>query len=62
VKAEYAKTIDLAQAKRVAAAHPSDWRAWWLVALGANWQGDEASAAWAQACALPGSPADWCKR
>lgn len=62
VKAEYTKSIDLAQAKRVAAAHPEDWRAWWLIALGANWQGDEARAAWEQACALPGSPADWCKR
>jgi hypothetical protein len=62
VKAEYEKTIDLARAKQVAAAHPDDWRAWWLVALGANWQGDEARAAWERACALPGASQQWCKR
>jgi hypothetical protein len=62
VKAEYAKAIDLALAKRIAEAHPNDWRAWWLVALGAKWQGDDARAAWETACALPGSPTDWCKR
>ncbi|MBA3500764.1 MAG: DUF1570 domain-containing protein [Myxococcota bacterium] len=62
VKVEYTKSIDVALAKRIAAAHPDDWRAWWLVALGASWQGDEARAAWTQACALPDSPRDWCKR
>ena len=62
VNAEYDKAIDLALAKRIAEAHPKDWRAWWLVALGANWKGDDARAAWERACALPGSPADWCKR
>jgi hypothetical protein len=62
VKVEYTKAIDGSLAKRVAAAHPNDWRAWWLVALGANWQGDEARAAWEKACALPDSPRDWCKR
>jgi Protein of unknown function (DUF1570) len=62
VKAEYEKTIDLGRAKAVAAAHPDDWRAWWLVALGANWQGDDARAAWERACALPGASQQWCKR
>lgn len=62
VAAEYAKAIDLARARQVAAAHPDDWRAWWLVALGARWQGDEARDAWARACALPGADAKWCKR
>jgi hypothetical protein len=62
VKAEYAKAIDLETAKQVAAAHPNDWRAWWLVALGANWQGDDAKQAWERACALPGAMVEWCKR
>ena len=66
VKASYDKTIDLAHAKQVAAAHPDDWRSWWLVALAASWQGEEAHAAWERACKLPGasaaSAAAWCKR
>lgn len=62
VRVEYTRSIDPALAKRIAAAHPDDWRAWWLVALAANWQGDEARQAWERACALPGVERDWCKR
>jgi hypothetical protein len=60
VKAEYDRTIDADTAKRVAAAHPDDWRSYWLVALAANWQGDEARAAWETGCKILGAPAWWC--
>ena len=62
VKVAYTNAIDLDLAKRVAAAHPDDWRAWWLVAMGASWQGEEAKRAWERACALPNAAADWCRR
>jgi hypothetical protein len=67
VKLAYTKSIDLALAKRIAEAHPDDWRAWWLVGYALQWKGDEARAAWERACALYAtqpSPAlaRWCKR
>jgi hypothetical protein len=61
------KTITLEDARRVAQAHPEDWRSWWLVGLAASWQGDEAAAARAKACALLAkrpslaAPTDWCQ-
>lgn len=61
VTAEYDKTIDLETAKRVAAAHPDDWRSFWLVGLAASWQGDEARAAWEKGCMILGAPAWWCR-
>ena len=67
VKVAYTKTIDLALAKRIAEAHPNDWRAWWLVGYAVQWNGDEARRAWERACAMLAtvrSPAlaRWCKR
>jgi len=51
---------------RVAAAHPDDWRAWWLVGFALHWSGDEASAARDKACAIlakrpaTSAPTNWC--
>lgn len=62
VKVAYDKSIALDTARAVAAAHPADWRAWWLVSRAANYQGDEARVAWEKACVLPQASRDWCKR
>lgn len=62
LSADFAKAIDLAHAKRIAAAHPGDWRAWWLVGLGARWDGEEAMRARERGCALPDAASTWCER
>ena len=68
VQYAHAKTISLEAARRVADAHPDDWRAWWLVGAAASWKGDDAKLAWERACALLAkqpsawAPPTWCNR
>ncbi len=66
VKAGYKQPISVDEARRVADAHPDDWRAWYLVGHAADWHGDHAREAWGKACALlakspsPSMPQGWC--
>jgi hypothetical protein len=68
VDVAYKKSMSLDVAKRVAAAHSTDWRAWWLVGFAAGWNTDEGRAASTTACALlakqpsPWAPTNWCGR
>jgi len=60
------RNIDRERASAIVAAHPDDWRAWWIA--GRSLDGAPALAARAQACALAAAnpaaepPADWCAR
>lgn len=66
VNTRYKRPLAVDAAHKIAEAHPGDWRAWWLVAKAADFNGDAAHTAWQKACELlaknPSSavPADWC--
>lgn len=51
VRTAHANKIDPDAARAIAAAHPDDWRAWWLVGFALQ-QGPEASEARDKLCAL----------
>jgi hypothetical protein len=62
------KTVDPELAHSLTAAHPDDWRAWYLVGHAADWHGDPAREAWQKACAIlatrpsPSMPRGWCDK
>jgi hypothetical protein len=68
VKAGYKQPITVDEARKVADAHPDDWRAWYLVGHAADWHGDPAREAWQKACAIlatrpsPSMPRGWCDK
>jgi len=68
VKAEYKQPLTVDEARRVADAHPDDWRAWYLVGHAADWHGDHGREAWEKTCAIlatqpsPSMPQGWCDR
>ncbi|HTL32692.1 MAG TPA: DUF1570 domain-containing protein [Kofleriaceae bacterium] len=68
VRYGYKQPIALADAHKVADAHPDDWRAWYLVGHAADWHGEDAHVAWQKACALlaqhpsPNISATWCQQ
>jgi hypothetical protein len=52
ITATIRKKIDVEDARRVAADHPDDWRAWYLVGWATNGQGEEGRKAREQTCSL----------
>jgi hypothetical protein len=61
VEAALLGSIDPDAARDTAAAHPADWRAWWLVASAVR-QGHEAAEALVKLCALASNQAPECAR
>ena len=59
VEAEVAKSIEPNDARATAAAHPDDWRAWWLVVFAVQ-HGPEAAEALKKLCALAANEVPGC--
>jgi hypothetical protein len=66
VETAYKQPVTVDDARRVADAHPDDWRAWWLLASAASWKGDDGRIGRERACALVTAhptgwtPTEWC--
>jgi hypothetical protein len=66
VQQSYKLPVTVDDARRIADAHPDDWRAWLLLGTAASWHGDDGRLAHDRGCALitakptAWAPIDWC--